>query len=496
MKVIWKAACAAILVVASCFQIGCGDTYRPIAVPLPVTTGNPAGGEVEVVLNTTPGLNSVLTTVDVSGDSNQGNKLLGSNVGSAVENTSGNIVGNVANSIAFDANRSTVFTANTAADSVTQIFLAPSNAGFAANTNTISLDPGSQPIAMSFQYSGSTYTQDYVVNANLGAPASATSRTCSVGTGSLSAILQTTAQLKATICLGINPIFAWIYKDQTKVFVLDKSENQVYVVSASKYKWTNKIPVGINPTKATQSTDGSFIYVMNSGDGTISIIDGQAETVAGTVVIADAVNFPPIDIVQDLQFNRIWVLQSNGTVSVFDATIPGALSLVKAIPTTSTPTNLALMRDGTQAYVGVAGTDHIVAIKASNFTTQTITVGVHRTIQQQIGGRNVVVELTLPLVNYVAVSRDNTKAYATTTTNTQFFYYDASGNQINSAGFLNLYNGTAVVTAVGNGVTPINTYVTTVPAPSVVTYCTPDPAIFDGQKLCPAMAPVIILGSS
>jgi YVTN family beta-propeller protein len=495
----WRAACAAVLILAACVvEIGCGETYRPIAVPLPVTTGNPAGAETEVVLNTTttPGVNSVVTSIDVSGDSNAGNKTLGS----------------VANSIAFDASRATAYTANTLADSVTQILLQTSTAGFAANTTTILLDPGSHPIGITFEYFGTTYTQDYVVNSNTGTTTAV--RTCPTG-GSLGAITQATAELKATICLGAtaDPVFAWIYKDQSKVFVLDNAANLVDVVSASKYKVTNTIPVGLAPIKATQSTDGTYIYVVNSGDGTISIIDGQAETVANTVVIANAMKAPVIDIAQDVQFNRIWVLQSDGTVSIFDATTPGALTLEKSVATTATPTNLAVMRDGTQAYVGVAGSDQMIAINASNFTPTVITVGVHRTISQTIGSQNVTVEQTSPIVNDVAVSRDNTKAYATTTTATTYFYYDANGNPTsnvptpipagcttngNTITCANLYNGTAVVTAVGNETTPINTYVTTVPAPSVVTYCDPVNMAgqYDGQKLCPAMTPVMVLGRS
>jgi DNA-binding beta-propeller fold protein YncE len=517
----WRAACAAVLVLAACFvEIGCGETYRPIAVPLPVTTGNPEGAETEVVLNTTAGVSSVLTTIDVSGDTNAGNKALDNVVGSALENASGNVTGNMGSSIAFDASRTTVYTANTTTDSVTQVLLQTSTAGFAANTTTILLDPGSHPIGMSFEYFGATYTQDYVVNANTGA--STAPRTCPVGTGSLAAISQASAELKATICLGTNPVFAWIYTDQSKVFVLDNTANLVDVVSASKYKVTNSIPVGVAPIKATQSTDGSYIFVLNSGGGgSISIIDGQTETVVATVATANALSSAlPIDIAQDVQLNRIWVLQADGTVSIFDASIPGALTLVKAVPTTTTvsptapPTNLAVMRDGTQAYVGVANTDQIVAINATNFMTTPVTVGVHRTIPQTIGSQNVIVEQTSPMVNYVAVSRDNTKAYATTTTATTYFYYDASGNPTNSVptpvpagcttstntiSCINLYNGTAVVTAVGNGPTPINTYVTTVPAPSVVTYCdpgNPETGEYDGQKLCPAMVPVQVLGRS
>ena len=63
MNVMWKATCVAVLLIAATsIEIGCGNTYRPIATPLPVTTGNPSGAETEVVLNQNPnGGSSVLT---------------------------------------------------------------------------------------------------------------------------------------------------------------------------------------------------------------------------------------------------------------------------------------------------------------------------------------------------------------------------------------------------------------------------------------------------
>ncbi|SRR6266568_222039 len=542
MKVIWKAACAAVLLAICVIEIGCGETYRPIATPSPVTTGNPSGAETEVVLNQAPNVNSVLTNINVSGDTNSGNKAMG----------------NVASSIAFDANRTTVYSANTATDSVTQVLLNSSTAGFSANTTTIALEPGSAPIGMTFQYFGTTYTQDYVVN-------SGTSTAICPGTGSLSAITQSTNLVKATICVGsstapANPVYAWIYMDQSKVFVLDNSSSSgnVYVVSTSKYKVTNKISVEAAPIKAAQSADGTYVYVLNSaggnGNGSISVIDGQAESVNQTVstnACGTLCESAPIDIAQDaqyndttknLQYNHIWILHANGMVSVFDATTPGQLKWISSLATGANPTNLALMRDGTQAYVGLSGTDKIVAIDASRLVsgditqnaTTTITVGVHRTITQSINdtkgvAHTVLAETTTPTVNHVAVSRQGdsaylSKAYATTTTKTIYNCYDENVNPTDCTPSLpsapptpsspatcqniagqnqmscdNLYNGTAVVTAAANGSTPINTYVTTVPAPSVVTYCDPvdpDTGIHNGQKNCPAMAPVLVLGRS
>ena len=301
---------------------------------------------------------------------------------------------------------------------------------------------------------------------------------------------------------------------------------------------------------------------------------------------------PPIDIAQDsnyndttanTQINHVWILHADGTVSVWDGTTPGQLKWITSIATITpaqlsagvVPTNLALMRDGSWAYVGLGGTDKIVGINTSQLAmgavtqnaTTTVTVGVHNgTVQSPVTASlsytykdtttgvvlgpftgTVPVEVTTPTVTSVAVSRggnsaDLAKVYATTTTSTTYYCYDyqvkatdcsdpngdpwASGSTVTASGttptpspspfpFLaagctavagqnamscpNLYNGTSVVTAAAIGATPVNTYVTTIPAPAVVTYCdpgNPETGEFDGQKNCPAMIPSMVLGRS
>ena len=203
MSVLSRAVCAATLIAATVIVTGCGETFRQVARPEPVPGGNPSGSETEVVLNQcpsgmtcigpsgTPSL-GVVTAIDVSGDTISSNKALANQVGSEV----GPVPGSMANPIAFDAARTSVFTANTSTDSVTKLSVIPSTAGAAANATTITLPAGAAPIGISFEYSGVSYTQDYVVN-------SGATAVCPTG-GSLGAITQATATLKATVCLGAN----------------------------------------------------------------------------------------------------------------------------------------------------------------------------------------------------------------------------------------------------------------------------------------------------
>src|ERR1019366_10248132 len=158
MIMIRKAACAVALIAATFLWIGCGNVYRPISTPLPVTPGNPSGPETEVVLNQCPlgpsgcqwGSNvypSVLGTIDVSGDTAGISGPLLYQVRSVV----GPVAGSMASPMAFAFDRMSVFTANTANDSVTQLLLNASSAGI-SSTSTFGLPTGSAPIGISFQY--------------------------------------------------------------------------------------------------------------------------------------------------------------------------------------------------------------------------------------------------------------------------------------------------------------------------------------------------------
>jgi len=580
MKVMWKAAFAAVLLIAATtIEIGCGDTYRPVATVVPPTNGNPSGNETEAVVSccldpssvnavtTTP--SSVITDIDVSGNTNSGNKVLGNIVGQGMAPVSA-----TASPMAFDGSRSSIYTANTTSDSITQSFLSSSSSGFSVSTNTISLEPGSKPVSVAFQYFGPTYSLDYVAN-------SGTNTATCPGTGSVGVIAEAAAQLKATVCIGTkaapaNPVAVWIFRDQSKAFVLDNSatgSGHVYVLNASKFKVTNSFTVGMHPVKMAQSADGNYIYVLNSGDGTISVIDAVLEQVVATVTVGSSAL---VDIAQDpnytdtsanTQYNHIWVLQADGTVSVYDNSTPGTLTPLTSLSTITPallakgvyPTNLALLRDGTMAYVGLGNSDQMVAINTSQLAasglstanaTTLITVGVHRstgllpvpyvvtppcTTPTTGCGTGTptsytyyMSETTTPTVMYVAVSRqgnssstgnssDLAKAYALTTTSTTYTYFsDSLGKNAidptsiqtwtmpaecsavapNGVVCPNLYSGTSVVAAASSGTTLINTFITNIPAPTQVTYCNPTTTLPDAQSACPLMTPTMVLGRS
>jgi len=583
MNVIWKAAAAAVLILsATLIETGCGDVYRPIATVAPTTTGEPSGAETEAVLSCclssssvnlqTTTSSSMLTAINVSGDTNAGNKTL-ANIAASV---TGPAAGTTGAPMQMDGTRTNIYTANTASDTVTQSLLSSSTSGFSTYTTTISLPTGSRPIGMSFQYYGATYTQDYVVN-------SGTGTTVCPGTGSIGVINQSKAELTTTVCIGTtanpaSPVWAWISRDQKKVFVLDYQGSYVYVVDAGKYKVTNSFAVGVGPVKTAQSVDGNYIYTLNNGGGgSISIIDAVNEVVMGsnpTPTSNPLSSALPIDIAMDMnysdtsantQYNHVWVLQADGTVSVYDNTSPGTLTRITSMSTITAaqlaagvyPTNIAMLRDGTMAYVGLGNTNQIMAIDTSMISRTgntgsnamtPVTVGVSRSVSlapylivvtdpndatktKTITYPYSMSETTTPVVNFVAVSRQGTgtddtpdlsKVYASTTTSTTYTYFASDGTTpVDPTTFLpddptsfqwtrptgcsqtpgtnvvtcpNLYSGITVLTGAANGSTPINTNLTTIPAPFQVTYCTPGTAYPDAAAGCPLTKPTYVLG--
>jgi hypothetical protein len=502
-----------------CFETGCGDVYRPVATPQPTQTGNPSGTETEVVLScclnpsslhsSSTHSSSMLDEIDVAGDVDVADKTLNTLTGSSTSTSTPSVPAPAP--ISFSGDRGTVFTANTKSDSVSAVTLSNSSSSFASTVTTIALESGAQPTSVGFELYGISYTQAFVVNSGTTATCKAAYSLQSGGKtttgGSVSVISQASEAFKATVCLvpGAAPTLAWPYYDLSKVFVLDTTNSVIYVVNTSRYLVTNTIqlPSGSQPFKVAQSYNGRYLFVLNNGGGTggsISIIDGQAEQLLNSMpfAVGTVSSAPAIDITQiydtpavnpnpqnNTQINHIWVLQSDGTVTVYDDTPApiGSLNLLTTVQTMTqaqiaagnTATNIALLRDGTYAYVGIGGTDQVVAIEssllqsgggASTGATTNITVGVHHgsssspatqslsyTYKQVDANNNVIatlgpyagtvpVEITTPTVVAVAVSRQGSsssqsKAYAITTTNTTYYCYvpDFSGT---SGGLLSL----------------------------------------------------------
>ncbi|TLU97335.1 YVTN family beta-propeller repeat protein [Dyadobacter luticola] len=64
-------------------------------------------------------------------------------------------------------------------------------------------------------------------------------------------------------------------------------EGKVLVYDAATYSLKNTIPVGMEPAEVTFSSDGSKVYVANSGDDNVSVINPSSKAVTATISVGD-----------------------------------------------------------------------------------------------------------------------------------------------------------------------------------------------------------------
>jgi len=433
-----KAAMAAMMGCGFILSLGCGDAYRPIATPITNPAGDPANVNYAAVANNNPYIapgafrpnKSSVSLIDVSGDTNLGNVRMGVGV----------------TRLYFVGLSNTVAVADTGEDAVS--FTSFASLGTTQEVATASLRAGSYPIALAPM--PASYSKTYSVNAN---PNSDCPASGSIGAIDLSAYV-----FLQDACVGPAPVYAVINSDQLKVWVLDAS-GVVYLVNTLSMTLKNPVPiaVGNNPVMALLSPlDGAYLYVLNQGDATITVIDAKLETVVTTVPTGGS---GPTHMALDRNLNRLWVVNTaSNSVSVFDISNPAAPVPWRAKPPVtvgSTPTSIGILPDGSKAYVANYGSNTVSVIDGNALTVSSIAVGANPALTTH--------------VNWVAVSSDGSRVYATTvmTDDTK------NGTSI-------IHSGTGMVVA-------------TIPAPL---QCNPDLGenctCIPSAQVCPLQRPVFV----
>ncbi len=348
MKFLRESSFLALAAFILLFELGCGDQYRPVANPITTGGGQPQTLHFAWVVNYNPNGDGSTTEIDVSGDSN-----------SAV-NTMG--VGTIAE--AFPTSSLSLYVANSGDDTVNQYL--PTLAG---QITTISLLPGSHPVAL-----GSTIsTSMYVVNAG-------TNSACP-NTGSISTIIASTLSVSNTVCVGVNPIAQVQSPSNRYIYVVNQGDSSVSVFNPAGPLITGTITaasgLGQNPVSVTTSVGGSWIFVVTQGDGTnpgtLDIVATGTATVAASVPLG----VQPTFSVVDPNLNRLYVANTgDNTVSVFDASNVNpanspAMPLLATVPVGTSPVGITALQDGTKFYVVNGGSDNVTVVSASSFSPLT-----------------------------------------------------------------------------------------------------------------------------
>ncbi|HMK28969.1 MAG TPA: YncE family protein [Terriglobales bacterium] len=306
---------AAMLLLLTCFLAGCGDTFRPVALPVLPPSPNPAASHTVVVVNSNPGAGGTTNNLDVSGDTNVLNRPVGRSPVHA----------------ALRSDQSVAFVVNNLDDTVTTY--APRL--LTTSPSTLALPTGSGPVFVLSSGSGA-----YVANAGNNTVAVLSS-------------LGLTAAATAIIPVGNNPVALAVTPDGRKLYCVNKDSGTVTVLNTSDNSVQTTIPVGTSPVWAAMSPT-PLLFVLNQGSGTVSVIDPSVDTLVGTINVGSGAT----DVLYDSRLTRLYVTNfASNTVSVFNAatTVP---VLTATLNTDAGPRAVTALADGTRFYVAntTAGT--------------------------------------------------------------------------------------------------------------------------------------------
>ena len=331
----------AAIILLTILGLGCGNTFRPIATPIPEPAGDPSNLHHAIVVNDNPLARGSASNIDTTGDTNIGNVVAGVNPVHA---------GFVSNS--------RTYLANTGDNTVTRYLTLSPGSG----TVTIPMPAGCVPSYVFSRNNGTAY---------VACPGNSTVAVMNVSLDSI-----TTTVPLASAPTNLNETLGG-----TKVYAISNGGGTVSVIHTVDNAVTNTIAVGGAPTWSDLNQNGSLLFVANAA-GYVSVIDTTTDALAAAPTFpfnTIAVGANPTFVAFDTNRQRLYVVNSgSGTVSVIDcvSTSPNFLTVIATIPVGSNPTSVAPLRNGTKAYVSNQGSNTVSVIDAtSNTVMVTIPTG-------------------------------------------------------------------------------------------------------------------------
>src|SRR5215467_5781624 len=327
--------------------LACGDYYRPVAIPIPVNTPNPAALHFMYAVAAVGASNvGSLSQIEVSGDAL-----------TAVVNSGQSPV-----HAALVPGGSSLYVANSGDDTVTV-----SSGGQPTTINLVQLCPLANPcplvpVFVSSTESGRMYVADK-------------------GTGTISVINTASNAVVATV--AVNPAFAASplpspnpaaqpvalaeLPNGRKIYSVNQGDNSVTSINTVDGSIAARIiTFSAPPIWAVANSDSAFIYVLDR-NGTISVIDTLSDTVVSTTSAGAGANYIFFDGVSD----RLYVTNPTASsVNIFDvsgntlvahtpiaisasassACSTAALGAGAAVPP-ALPTSITVLPDQSRAYV-------------------------------------------------------------------------------------------------------------------------------------------------
>jgi DNA-binding beta-propeller fold protein YncE len=330
-------------------EVGCGDQYRPVANPVISPGGQPQSNHFAWVVNNNPQGDGSTTEIDVSGDTNLAVNAMGK--GTSAE--------------AFPTNSLSLYVANAGDDTVMQYLPTLSGA-----ITTISLLPGSHPIALN----SSLNTSMYVLN-------SGTNSDCQ-NTGSISTITTATLSVSNTTCVGVDPIAMVQGPNGGYIYIINKGDNSLTVFNPAGptvvTTLTETNGLGPNPVALAVTPQG-WICIVTQGDGTpahpptLNLILSGYDYIAANAPLGALPNYAFVDPNR----NRLYVTNGgDNTVSVFDSSSinPSGNPQIPLLGTAKVgtdPIGVTVLLDGSNFFTANAGSNDVSVVSQNSFSLLT-----------------------------------------------------------------------------------------------------------------------------
>jgi YVTN family beta-propeller protein len=330
------------------FLAGCGNEFRPVAIPIIPPGGTPQALRHAIVLtDSSSGGNS--TNIDVSGDTIFAVRDVG------VEPVHAALTTNLAR----------VFIANN--DDTLSTYLTFSNQ-VAGPVTTITLPAGSNPRFVHTREVPNIYV--------------ALESHPSCTEGAVGVVSTTTLTVNNAICVGVDPVAMAQLPNLSKLYVVNKTSGTVTVINTADGSIATEIAVDSMPSAIDVSADGAFVYVANTGGNSVSAINATTDAVTR---IMTGIGTSPNFLRFDSSRKRVYVTNEG------QAGVPGSLSIIEADPDPAkiaefhtavevsvgvSPRSVTALANNTKVYVANSGSDSVSVLDAATKTvTATIAVG-------------------------------------------------------------------------------------------------------------------------
>jgi YVTN family beta-propeller protein len=341
---------------------GCGNEFRPVAIPIIPPGGTPQAQKHAIVIskaaNTGTPRAGTSTNINVAGDTVFTLRPAGTNPVHAAMTT----------------NQSRTFVANQDDDTLTSYVTFGTLPASGNGTIVTTLPLGSEPVFVHTREPNNMY---------VALKGSSFDPTCGTK-GAVGVIAIATLTLSSIVCAGEQPVALAELPNGSKLYVVNQLSGNVTVINTADRSLAtpNPIAVGPMPSWIDVSADGKLVFVANSGTNTVTVIDAATDIAIKDVTVGTSPTPSPTFLRFDASRKRVYVANSvENSVSIIDAADPTSatyLTSVATVPVGPTPKSLTVLANGTKVYVtnsGVGANSVSVIDAATNTVTATIAVG-------------------------------------------------------------------------------------------------------------------------